>query len=124
MLKRIGVGRVTIASSGASALEALKDGDYNLVLTDIQMPQMSGTELSDTIRRSPHASDLVIVGITAELTDSIYEKCTDSGMSHVLSKPITYKNLQDFFDATLQTLPLLGSKDLSTLRLFLESHQQ
>lgn len=124
MLKRIGVGRVTIASSGASALEALKDGDYNLVLTDIQMPQMSGTELSDTIRRSPHASDLVIVGITAELTDSIYEKCTDSGMSHVLSKPITYKNLQDFFDATLQTLPLLGSKDLSTLRLFLESQQQ
>jgi signal transduction histidine kinase len=44
MLTRLGVKKVKTVNSGRSALEALKKGDYNMVLTDIQMPGMSGTE--------------------------------------------------------------------------------
>jgi CheY-like chemotaxis protein len=67
ILTGLGVDKVETVDSGSSALEALKKDDYNMVLTDIQMPGMSGTELSDAIRRSPHTEKLVVIGITAKV---------------------------------------------------------
>lgn len=110
MLKRLGVERVETVGSGSSALEALKKEDYNMVLTDIQMPGMSGTQLSDAIRRSPHSKKLVVVAITAEVNESIALRCRDSGIGHVLTKPITCHDLKNFFETVAGHLKPIGSK--------------
>lgn len=101
MLERLGVEKITTVDSGKKALAALKDGDFNLVLTDLQMPEMSGDELSRTIRDS--SSDMMdtiplVVGLTAETRDSVDTLCEESGMALVLHKPITTDELKAFFD--------------------------
>jgi CheY-like chemotaxis protein len=109
MLTRLGVEKVETVDSGRSALEALKKGDYNMVLTDIQMPGMSGTELSDAIRRSPHAEKLFVVAITAEVNESVVVRCQNSGIAHVLNKPITCHELKEFFETVAGQLKPIGS---------------
>jgi signal transduction histidine kinase/ActR/RegA family two-component response regulator len=113
MLKRLGVEKVETVDSGSSALEALNKGDYNMVLTDIQMPGMSGTELSDAIRRSPHAEKLFVVAITAEVNESIAVRCRNSGIAHVLNKPITCHEMKDFFETIAGQLKPIGSNTLA-----------
>jgi signal transduction histidine kinase/ActR/RegA family two-component response regulator len=110
MLTRLGVEKVETVDSGSSALEALKKEDYNMVLTDIQMPGMSGTELSDAIHRMPQAEKLVVVAITAEVNESIAARCQNSGIAHVLHKPITSHELKNFFETVAGQLKPIGSK--------------
>jgi signal transduction histidine kinase/ActR/RegA family two-component response regulator len=109
MLTRLGVGKVEAVDSGSSALEALEKDDYNMVLTDIQMPGMSGTELSDAIRRSPQAEKLIVVGITAEVNESVAVRCRNSGIAHVLLKPITSHELKEFFETVAGQLKPIGT---------------
>jgi signal transduction histidine kinase/ActR/RegA family two-component response regulator len=110
MLKRIGAEKVKTVDSGRSALEALKSEDFNMVLTDIQMPDMSGMELSNAIRRSTQSMKLTVVGISAEVNDSVQASCRDSGIAHVLSKPITSNQLRDFFETVAGQLGPIGSE--------------
>jgi len=97
MLHRIGITETTCVNSGAHALDALAIADYDLVLTDIQMPEMSGVQLCKLIRSSTTFRIPVVVGLTADTSETMYEKCKQAGMAHVLYKPITKDHLQDFF---------------------------
>lgn len=98
MLKRLGIETVTTAESGREALGLLEGGDYNLVLTDIHMPEMSGTDLSITIRDGELPNKPVVVGLTADASDSYEAEYEDSGIVYALHKPITTTQLQDFFE--------------------------
>jgi YesN/AraC family two-component response regulator len=49
MLKNLGIEKIGAASSGSQALQILNEEDYNRVLSDLHMPEMSGTELSIVI---------------------------------------------------------------------------
>jgi PAS domain S-box-containing protein len=102
MLKRIGVGTIELAGSGEKALEILANDDYDLVISDIQMPGgISGTELSVAIRDGDMAKKPVVVGLTAEVSQSLDRRCSASGMACVLHKPMTTEQLQDFFKKLL-----------------------
>jgi signal transduction histidine kinase/PAS domain-containing protein len=97
MLKGIGVGTVRVAQSGQSALSIMEHEAFRLVITDIQMPDMDGMQLSDAIRsHDALMTKPLVVGLTAETSDTIHERCAKSGISHVLHKPITKKQLQTF----------------------------
>lgn len=66
---------------------------------------MSGTELSESICRSTTISKKpTIVGLTAEVSKAMDDKCSKSGMIQVLHKPLTANQLKDFFDQTITSV--------------------
>lgn len=105
MLRRIGVGLVKSVSSGSEALKELEEDLYNVVLTDLQMPNMSGTELSEKIHLYCDESKLpIVVGITASTSQDSVDRCYASGMAAVLHKPISLAEMKEFFEAKVDLL--------------------
>lgn len=122
MLKKIGIDQVVTVESGEDALvELFSSGKtYDLVITDLQMPEMSGTELcEEIIRRETKSKDLasptdsvslamfkrlVVVGLTADTSPGVAENCAASGMSDVLYKPITLVEIKDYFQTKISRL--------------------
>lgn len=81
--------------NGRQALEALEDGDYALLLTDCQMPDMDGYDLAREIRRRESAGRrLPIIAITANAMKGESENCAAAGMDDFLTKPVQLATLQ------------------------------
>lgn len=89
---------VTSATSGEHALELVKATDFDLIITDVGLPGISGNELAQSIRsweKSSHKNHMPIIGLTALTVDQIEQECLQSGMNKVLSKPVYAKTLQE-----------------------------
>ncbi len=86
-----------IACDGGQALEALSKNNYDLVLMDVQMPNMDGFTATQKIRAKFSKDDLPIVAMTAHAMKGDKEKCLKAGMNDYVSKPIEpselYKSL-------------------------------
>jgi len=78
---------VDVAENGRLALERVKATRYDVVLMDIQMPEMDGYEAADRMREIPECRDLPIVALTAHVLANEREKCLAHGMNAYLSKP-------------------------------------
>jgi CheY-like chemotaxis protein len=89
-LKRIGFDQVTVLDNAADAIDWLLDNDCALLLTDCQMPRMSGYELTRLIRQRERVTGahLAIIAITASAMEEDKALCIDAGMDGYLSKPI------------------------------------
>lgn len=103
MLKEIGVTNSLTVESGEKALEELSSNAYDLVITDLQMPGMSGTDLSRAINNRS-ISPPVVVALTANNGIGVVEKCAASGMADVLYKPMTLSELRCYFETTVPKL--------------------
>lgn len=81
---------VTVADNGLEAVEAIKNGDFDLVLMDVQMPIMDGFEATREIRKldKPGVDKLPILAMTANAMDSDYVNSISVGMNDHLTKPI------------------------------------
>jgi PAS domain S-box-containing protein len=81
---------VTIAADGKKALSALRKDSYDLVLMDIQMPEMNGWEATRAIRESERATGehIPIAAMTAHAMKGDHERCIAAGMDDYLTKPI------------------------------------
>lgn len=102
MLRRIGVVTLKTAESGKDALLALESDPYDLVISDLQMPGMSGMELSAEIqKRVTIPQKPVIVGLTADTSPDLHGLCIESGMVDLIHKPITVVELGEYFDKTI-----------------------
>jgi signal transduction histidine kinase/ActR/RegA family two-component response regulator/HPt (histidine-containing phosphotransfer) domain-containing protein len=80
---------VEVADNGAIALEMLRSQDFDLILMDIQMPEMDGYTAVKKIRTEfdePKRS-IAIMAMTAHATSSEKQKCIDAGMDQYISKP-------------------------------------
>ena len=77
------------ASSGAAAVSAIQTTDYDLVLMDVQMPDMDGLAATRVIRGMSGCEDLPIVAMTAQALTSQIAACREAGMNDYLAKPIT-----------------------------------
>lgn len=80
-------------TDGQECLDALKNNPYDLVLMDIQMPNLDGVNATYQIRRIPELKDLPIIGLSAGVADSDREKGIQSGMSDFLVKPFEVEEL-------------------------------
>ncbi|PZX92073.1 hypothetical protein DOS84_17380 [Flavobacterium aquariorum] len=83
-----------IASNGKVAIEKLKENNYDIVLMDILMPEMSGFEATDYIRNTMN-SKIPIIALTADVTTVDVQKSKTIGMNDYISKPIDEKLLYD-----------------------------
>lgn len=93
MLKLIGC-RFTIVEDGKKALNAVQEQHYDVVLMDMQMPEMDGLEATRQIRRLPMERRLPIIALTANAMTGDRERCIEAGMDDYLSKPVTRHDLQ------------------------------
>jgi CheY-like chemotaxis protein len=82
--------RLTIdtADNGRIAVEKVAEGAYDLVLMDMQMPEMDGIEATKAIRADPRFAKLPIVAMTANAMAGDRERCLEAGMDDHVSKPI------------------------------------
>jgi two-component system, chemotaxis family, CheB/CheR fusion protein len=76
-----------IVKNGKLAIEKLKDNQYDIVLMDLQMPEMNGFEATEHIRQEMK-SKIPIIALTADVTTADVSKCQVFGMNDYISKPI------------------------------------
>ena len=93
MLQRLGC-EVVVVGDGQAALEAASQGDYDLVLMDIDMPRLNGLEATGRLRETPRGSKLPIVALTAYAFEEDRARCRSAGMNGYLVKPIDLATLR------------------------------
>ncbi len=90
MLKRLGY-RADVAENGLEVLKALQERPYDVVLMDVQMPEMDGLEATRRIRDSGLTTP--IIAMTAHAMDGDRDECLEAGMNEYISKPIKMEEL-------------------------------
>jgi len=110
LLEKMG-HRVTLAANGAEAVRAHAGRSFDLILMDVQMPEMNGFEATARIReREISTGDHVpIVALTAHAIHGDRERCLAAGMDDYLSKPLNASALAQ----KLEAVALAGSRQLS-----------
>jgi CheY-like chemotaxis protein/anti-sigma regulatory factor (Ser/Thr protein kinase) len=84
---------VVCATSGREAIEAAKAQKVDLILMDLQMPDINGLEASAAIRQLPGYEQTPILALTANYSDQTREQCLAAGMQAFLSKPVDANEL-------------------------------
>jgi len=94
-----------LVASGREALEALERGTFDLVLMDVQMPDVDGLEAAAAIRqRERHTgAHLPIIAMTAGAMQGDKERCLEAGMDAYVSKPV---NVNELFTAIERVMTL------------------
>jgi CheY-like chemotaxis protein len=94
MLGRLGC-RADVAENGVEALAAVHDAEYEVILMDVQMPEMDGMEATRRIRSELSASvQPFIIAMTASITTEYQLLCHEAGMDHHLPKPVRLGELR------------------------------
>jgi CheY-like chemotaxis protein/HPt (histidine-containing phosphotransfer) domain-containing protein len=102
MLGRLGYG-ADLATNGHEVLRALEQSSYDLVLMDIQMPEMDGMEAARHIRQNvPRERRPSVVAMTANAMTGDRERCLESGMDDYLKKPLRVEELEAVLERVLQ----------------------
>lgn len=114
--------RVETAEDGAQGLRAWRDGHFGVVITDCNMPLMSGYELARAIRDDERTRGLapgVILGFTANAQREEKDRCIEAGMDDCLFKPIGLTALKARLEGVVDSRPderaSAASIDLSNL---------
>ena len=92
MLKKLGHD-YEIVGNGKLAYDAVKSGEFTIVLMDCQMPVMGGLEATRRIRQQPWGQTIPIVALTAQALTEDRQICLDAGMNDYLTKPINLDTL-------------------------------
>jgi len=97
---------ICVASNGREAVELVSNEDFDLVLMDVQMPEMDGLEATRSIRvweQENSQKHLPIVAMTAHAFQGDREQCLSAGMDEYVSKPIDPHTLYTVIESVLQT---------------------
>jgi CheY-like chemotaxis protein len=80
---------VTCAASGIEALQLAAAAQFDLVLLDLQMPEMDGVETAVRLRRIAGYESVPLVAVTANATEEYRRRCAAAGMQAFLTKPVS-----------------------------------
>jgi signal transduction histidine kinase/CheY-like chemotaxis protein len=96
--------RIDIVSDGAEAVEAVRTGNYDVILMDVQMPGMDGLEATRAIRAAePEGQHRRIIGLTAAVGPEAERDCLAAGMDSYICKPVARDVLLHALAALPQT---------------------
>jgi CheY-like chemotaxis protein len=104
---------VEVVDNGRLAVEMVRKGQFNLILMDVEMPELDGVEATREIREQWSASELPIVALTAHTSVDVESRCRAAGMNDLLSKPFKAEALY----AVVDRWALGGSEDGNERRI-------
>ncbi|NOU50707.1 response regulator [Pseudoalteromonas sp. JBTF-M23] len=87
VLTNLGVHRFSEAEDGAQAIEILQNDMFDLIVTDYNMPQVNGQELTETVRNSDEHAHIPILMVTSEANDTHLSNIMQSGVNALCDKP-------------------------------------
>ena len=97
---------VEMAENGRKAVESITQGDFDLVLMDIQMPEMDGHSATALIRQSKNGAEVPIIAMTAHALPGERERSLAAGMNDHITKPIDpyelYQKMASWIDPALR----------------------
>jgi len=88
--------KTDVANNGLQAVELLKKNDYDIVLLDLQMPEMNGFEVVEIIRdmnSEVKNHNIPVIALTADISPDTKEKVSSSGMDDFVLKPFEQNEL-------------------------------
>ncbi|PJF45899.1 MAG: hybrid sensor histidine kinase/response regulator, partial [Candidatus Thermofonsia Clade 3 bacterium] len=103
ILRRMGA-RAEVVGSGAESIEALRQAPYDIVLMDVQMPDMDGLEATQRIRSGEageRCMHIPIIAMTAHALQSDRDRCLAAGMNDYVSKPVKPQELHQVLERWL-----------------------
>jgi len=113
MLGQLGATAI-LANNGEDALKAVSKYKFDVILMDCQMPIMDGFEATRAIRlleqKSTRQQHIPIVALTANALEGDRERCLECGMDEYMSKPVSYRTLQNTLSPWLSRTPLATSE--------------
>jgi len=98
---------VTVANNGREAVDAVRKQNFDLILMDIQMPEMDGLEATRVIRsrEAETGTRVPIIAMTAQAMKGVRERCLEVGMDDYLVKPVRARELHDTIERVLGGTP-------------------
>lgn len=93
---------VTCASGGKEMFSKLDEIKPDIILMDIQMPNVNGLELSQRLRSDPRFDTVPIIAITALAMPGDRERCLEAGMNDYISKPVSLKKLRNMVEGRFE----------------------
>jgi CheY-like chemotaxis protein len=96
LLERAG-HTVRVVSTGSAAVDTIEGEDFDLILMDVQMPEVDGYEATRRIRSrgSARLANIPIIALTAHAMEGHQEQCLAAGMNDFLTKPLQFDVLLD-----------------------------
>lgn len=104
ILKQIGFDDIVEAEDGQAALQILRSENIGLVVTDWNMPNMSGLELLQKIRNDPKTANLPVMMVTAEGLKENVVTAVKAGVNNYVVKPFTAEVLQEKLEQIFKKL--------------------
>ncbi len=102
LLKRIGFA-TDVAGNGLEAIQSATRLKYDLILMDVQMPEMDGLEATKIIRKKlPQESQPYIYAMTAGVTEADQQECKEAGMDGFIRKPVKIDELKNAIEEVLK----------------------
>ncbi len=102
LLQELGYANVQEADDGNTALPMLKNGNFDFVITDWNMPQMPGLELLKAVRADEKLKHLPVLMVTAEAKREQIVEAAQAGVSGYVIKPFTAQTLSEKLNKILQ----------------------
>lgn len=95
LLKEIGHADADEAEDGAIALSKLRNGSFNFIVTDINMPNMNGFELLEAVKQDEKLKHLPVLMVTAEARKEDIVRAAQGGAAGYIVKPFTKATLEE-----------------------------
>jgi len=101
VLNELGYSNVTEADDGSTALPLLRDGDFDFLITDWNMPGMPGLDLLKAVRANAKLAKLPVLMLTAEAKRDQIVEAAQAGVNGYVIKPFTAETLKEKLDKIL-----------------------
>jgi len=109
LLKELGYNNVDEAEDGAIGLSKLKDGDFDFVVSDWNMPNMDGLTMLQNIRADPKLASLPVLMVTAEAKKENIIAAAQAGANGYVVKPFTAATLDEKLSKIFEKLEKAGA---------------
>ncbi|MCP1675586.1 two-component system chemotaxis response regulator CheY [Natronocella acetinitrilica] len=104
LLRDLGYNNTAEADDGNSALPVLKKGGFDFLITDWNMPGMTGLDLLKSVRAEPELRDLPVLMVTAESKREQIIEAAQAGVNGYIVKPFTANTLREKIDKIFERI--------------------